>query len=719
MAVTDVTTGSAGALGVDGSGGIDPLAPRQPGKGPRADPNGARVLARWKASSAELMKQRRDFWQNVSMFYGDQWIYWDPRRNLLQSLPQAWSPLGRGRARTVTNKIRPGIMSLLGRMLRNDLEFDVPPTDSADDVVGAAMLAEDILSAAHQDQDWRSIRYRENFAKFMGGTSAICVEWDGAAGKTLAVDAQTKKVTGTGETVLTSMSINEFGIQPGVRDARHANWWIQALAFAPDVVKAQFNLDWLPQADASVLMSPLQQRLLEHMGQARGTERLTMVLTEYERPNPAFPAGRYTVVVNGITVHSTEKWPFPDKDRLNLFVFHQQQVDNTWVGTTLMNDAVPIQVSYNFMRSIIAEHSKKVGNARLMAPTGSFEEEDLTDDPGSVLYFSPDLGGSIPQYLRPPDLPRWLANEAGQLAAELDDVMFVHDVSRGEAGFDRASGQALALLAEKDDSPLGLMAFEESQRWAEIGQFVLRLYETKVTESRTVQVQPRVGQPGMVRPSKWNGKAIKGQTRCIVPLETTLPVSQAAQQAFARDMWDRGILKDPIVFARLLRIPQRELLSIIDADVAKAQRENVRMMLGEAPLAAQFDDHAKHIAEHNRFRKSDSYTFADAKTREIVDNHIKMHGQLAAEQLGAQTNRAQINPALAALPQPDEPPGSMVPPDFAEQQAGLAQVQASTAAQNAPGGPQPGAGVPQGPPGPQPPGPGVAMAAGAGTPGGQ
>jgi hypothetical protein len=339
-----------------------------------------------------------------------------------------------------------------------------------------------------------------------------------------------------------------------------------------------------------------------------------------------------------------------------------------------------------------------------MAPLGAFQEEDVSDDPGSILWYTPDLGGGIPQFLRPPDLPRWMVGEAADLKAEMDDVMFGHATSRGEASFDRASGQALALLAEKDDSPLGLMAFEEAARWGQIGSFVLKLYEKRVTETRTVQVQPGTAQPGMVRASKWNGKKLKGQTRVKVPLETTMPSSQAAEQAFARDMWDRGLVKDPILFARLLRLPQRELMGVIDADVDKAQRENTRMMLGEAPEPADFDDHGKHIAEHNRFRKSDSYFFGDPAMKSIVDNHIKYHEMLAAEQLGQQTQRSMINPAVAALPQASEPVGSMVPPDFAEQQAGLGQVDASvqaTQAQAAGGGggaPQPQGAPPGGPP---------------------
>lgn len=717
MVATEAATASTG------NGQPDALAPRATNGPPKIDPLGQVVVGRWKKGGEELVKQRRDYWSNLAMFFGEQWNYWDYRRNMLQALPQAWSPMGgRGRARTVTNRIRPNLESLLGRMLRNELEFDVPPTDTADDVIGGAMLAEDVLSAAYRDLDWQQIRFNENFDKFMGGTAAVCVEWDPSAGVVLAVDDETHKVTGTGEVVLNSMSINEFCVQPGNRDASKARWWIQGLAFSPRVVKENFGLDWMPQADAATLTSPLQQKLLEQMGRGTGGDaQLTLVLTMYERPNPQRPKGLYAIVVNGQTVHQGS-WPFPD-DGLNLFVFHQQRVSSSWIGTTLMNDALPIQVSYNFMRSCIMEHAKKVGNARLMAAVGSLDEDELTDDPGSIMHYTPDMGGTVPQYLRPPDLPRWMVGEAGDLKSELDDVMFVHDTSRGQASFDRASGQALALLAEKDDSPLGLMAFEEAQRWGEIATFALKIYEARVKETRTVQVTPRVSQPGLVRPSKWNGKLLRGQTRVVVPLETTMPYSQAAMQAFARDLWDRQIIKDPATFARMLRVPQRELLSVVDADVARAQRENVRMAQGEAPAPETFDDHAKHIAEHNRFRKGDSYCFAPDKIRSVVDDHIKYHEMLAAEETGAQTHRSLMNPALAAVPQADEPPGSAVPQDYAEQAAGQAMVGAGAAAMQQqqqgqpPGAPMPG-GAPQqgGQPPPAPngaPAPSVAIAAGA------
>lgn len=650
-----------------------PRAPERAPEGPparRVDPLADEIVDRWKKCGEELVKQRRDYWQNLAFFFGEQWVWWDPHRNMLQGFTSQYSPLGKGRARVVSNKVRPNLMSLLGRMLRNDLEFDIPPSDSADDVVAGAMLATDVVNGMYRDNGWRAIRYAENFAKFIGGTSAVCVDWDASVGTRLSVDPQTQAIIGTGDATLSAMAVTEFGVEPGVRDSRKANWWVQGLALHPDYVQSRYRLKWKPSADVGTMMSPVQQKLLEHVGKGQGTNQMCLVITLYEKPNPRTPKGRYAVVVNHHTIID-EPWPFVNRDKLNLFVFHQQEIDSSWIGTTLVNDAVPIQAMYNLVRSVIAEHTKKVGNVRTIAPLGSFDEGDMNDDPGSILFYMPDVGGSKPEYMSPPEIARWLVGEIATLKAELDDVMFVHDTSRGEASFDRASGQALALLSEKDDSPLGLMAFEEAQNWGEIATFILELCESKVQETRRVRIDPGVGKVGAIRQSRWNGTKLRGQTRAFVPLEATLPMSQAAIQAFAKDLWDRKIIVDPAMYARMARLPHRELVDVVDANVAKAIRENARMMEGVAAEPAGFDDHGKHIAEHNRFRMSDSYQFADEMVRNVVDLHVLYHQKLAAEELGAQMMRAGLNPALAQLPQADEPAGSLVPPDFAEQQAGM------------------------------------------------
>lgn len=636
------------------------------------------IMRRWEDCGTELAKARRHFWQNLAFFFGEQWVTWDSTRNQLQSLAQNYSPLGPGRARLTINRIEPNTMSVLARLMHSPLAFEVAPTDSSDDLIAAARLAETVVRAEHFDTDWESTRYDELFGLLMGGTSAVAWEWDGAAGTQLEID-ETGRIVGTGAVRLQSLNISEFGIQPGVREFRDATWWMMGLAMSPLVAKERYGLAWVPEPDASAQLTPLQHKILEDSGRPQG-KNLCLVLSMYERPNPDARKGRYVCVVNDRVVHN-EDYPF-DRERLNLRPFRQRRVTGQWTGTTYLNAAVPIQFAYNHARSLIHEHMKKVGNARLMAPFGAFTEDDFTNDPGQILWYSPDMAGASPAYLRPPDLPRWMLAEADTLKAELDDVMHVHATSRGEASFDRASGQALAILAEKDDSPLGLMAHEQSQGWGEIAKSVLELYEAKATERRRASVRGEMGVPTLIA---WTGKDIRGQTNVRVPLEVTQPRSKAAMQSFVKDLWDRQIITDPHQYARLAMLPEDELVEVLDADVAKAHRENARMMNGSPELVDDFDDHAKHIAEHNRHRKSDAYRFADEEIRSIFDDHQKMHEVMAAEEYGGQVRKAGEMPGLAALPQAHEPPGSMVPPDYAEQMQMAAQANGGMPAQGAPG----------------------------------
>lgn len=630
------------------------------------DARSVRVMHRWKLVQEDLAKARREYWMNLSFYLGEQWLWWDRHRKIIQQLPQQYSPLGPGRARITVNRMAPNLGSVLGRFLKNQLAFEVLPSAVADDATGGARLSERVLAAYHRKQDWEQLRFDEVLGALLGGTAAISIDWDGQKGKKLTVDPRNHSIVAIGEPCLRSLNISEFGIEPQVRDWRQARWWVQGLALPPETVKSMLGLSWMPRVDVGALATPLQQKLAGDSGRSGG-DKLTLILSYYERPNKETPQGEYRVVVNGMTVHS-EAWPFPFDD-LNLEIFRCRKLPSEWVGTTFVSDAVPIQFAYNHARSVIAEHMKLAGNARLMAPYGAFNEEDLTDDPGSVLFWQPDLGSTPPGYLAPPSLPRWMLEEAANLKAELDDTMFVNDVSRG-VGFDRASGQALAVLGEKADSPLAAMVFEQKRGWESIGSKVLQVLGKKAGETREMTLPAAPGIPEVV---KWNGSMLRGQYDVQVPLEAVAPRTHASQMAYAKDLWDRQIITDPRQYARMSGLPPEDFGELLDADAASAQRENLRMMAGYPEIPEKFEDHGVHIAEHNRQRKSDSYKFATPDIKKLMDDHIQFHEMLAHEELAKQTQAAAMDPILAMAPQGNAPPGSALPPTAAEQQAAMAR----------------------------------------------
>lgn len=660
-------------------------APQTRGAGPPATPDPEAALAaeigqKWQDGSDELARARRDYMLNLAYYLDEQWIWWDKSRRVIQQLPQQYSPLGAGRARVTVNRIAPNLGSVLGRLGKNELVFEVMPSDVADDAAQGAKTAEDVLEAYRRTQHWEATRFDALLASLLGGTSGVSVDWDPRAGKMVTVDPRTRSVVGTGEPALRALNISEFCIEPGVRVYLDAGWWIQALAIPAKAVKRMFDLSWTPRGDVSAMLSPVQRKLLEDAG--RPSKDLCLVLTYYERPtSKERPRGKYAITVNDRVVHS-EDWPFPF-DRLNLALTRTKKIPSQWIGSTYVNSAIPIQFSYNMARSVIAEHMKVAANSRLMAPYGAIDEDAITDDPGGILWFSPDLGGAAPGYLSPPQLPRWMLEEAANLKAELDDTMYVHDTSRG-VGFDRASGQALAVLGEQDDSPLSFLVDEQQRLWSDVPRMVLEILDDKAKETRTMTTQAARGIPNVV---KFNGKLLRKQFDVHVPREAVTPRTHAADLANAKDLWDRQVITDPRVYAKMVGLRPDQFEELLDADATAAQRENFRIAAGYVEVPQDFEVHSIHIAEHQRWRKSDSYKFADPEIRDVMDKHIQMHENLHAEEVAQQTVRGAIDPALAAMAQGTQPPGSAVPPSAVEQQAAIAQQMGGASPQQMAAGP--------------------------------
>lgn len=626
------------------------------------------VRQQWDRGDLALSRERRDFWLNYAFFEGEQWTYWHPNTREVAEFPRGRND---DRVRLTVNVIQPNLITLLAKLTQTAIHYEVPPSGSDDATLAGARLAAHLLTSKHADKGWERIRLDAIVGAFFGGTSAVVCEWDPSAGEYLGTDDDTGRRVHEGDVQLSALSVTEFTLEPGTRDQRDARWFIMAKSMTPEQVQEHYGLEDRPTADTQMASGPLQRKLWNDRGFPSNVE-LTTVYTYYERPSKSNAKGRYVVVVGDETIVD-EPWPFPCKDRLNLYVFRQQQLPKRWTGATLLNDARPLQVAYNHACSMLSEHMKLAGNARLAIPDNSgVNGDDLSDEPGQWFYFD-GMSSQPPRYLDPPNLPRWLVEHKNTLKDSLDDIMSVHDISRGVAPGDRNSGLALSVLAEKDETPLGLMAHDQAEGWGYIGSFCLKLWAEKVKEFRSAAVQTDYGVP-LVR--KWTGRHLAGQTTATVPLDATAPKSRAAMQAWLVELGQTfpGLLpQNPVMLARMFDLPNASMFGeFIDADVSQAESENHLMAVGivpgldDKPYPMPWDDHAKHIAEHNRFRKSQAYINSPSDVRKIVDDHLAAHEKLALEETLEQRELNMIEPGAAAVPQADEPAGSAVPQDYME-----------------------------------------------------
>lgn len=629
------------------------------------DPLAKTVIERWEKADKALKEARRNYWLNTCFYQGRQWLTWDDARHIVNDLPTVERDTER--VRLTINKIKPRVNGLLGRLTQRILQFEVPASDVDDSSLYGSELASSVLEHVHREQHWEAARLDTLFNILMGGTAAVALDWDGTAGDELWT-GEHGEIVGTGDVTLIPLSIAEFSVQPHVRRWQDAIWWIAAMAVPPEQAKDRYNLDFTPQADASSAYGPTHRRLFTTG--TTGDVDLTSVYVMYERPNKSTPKGRRVVVINNKAVVD-DPWPFKFND-LNLRVFYQTPIPGQWVGDTFLNDARKIQVAYNHVQSCVAEHAKLAGNARLLVPQGALaDEQALTDEAGEILPYYNDGTGAKPEWMTPAPLQRWLTNWASELETMLDDVMHTHQVTRGMAPGDRNSGLALSILAEKDDTPLGVMSHDQALGWGQLASMVLRLYAENVTERRHAKVD--VGD-GMPRDFEWDGRLLGSQTTVRVPLENTLPTSRVAMIAqltqMAGSFPQLAQALDASSIVRLTGVTALEDINdVVDTHAAKAQSENAQMTAGRVVFPERWHDHGKHIAEHNQLRNAKVFESFDQMQRDMIDAHIRAHQRLAEEEAKAQAAINAVVPGLAALPQANEPMGSAVPAPFQERSA--------------------------------------------------
>jgi hypothetical protein len=600
------------------------------------------IQEKYRKSNYALMKEQWNYVLNRAFLYNEQWVNFDRIRQTVAAIPREPD-----RLRVTFNQLWPASRHLMAKLLSRPLVFEVAPSEPDDGSVRGAHVAESVLMDLHRSHDWEEAREHIAWSTWLGGTAVMALDWDQTAGTTVGQRKDGSDI-GTGEICETALSVLEVGWEPGARSAERGLWWVRAQVLPPSEVKDKYGMKNIPKSDATSAVGFMGRTLsIEDLG--RPNPELTLCLTYYERPNKARPDGVVCTVVGNEIVDGPHPWPFPFKDRLNMVVFRETKVTGKAHGETVFSAAVPIQVALNQSLSNILEHLKLTGNSRLLVPDTFDGLDELSDLPGEVLQYN--MAGGKPEWMTPGPMANWVMESPEMLMKQLEDVLGLHEISRGVAPANIESGVGLSILVEQDTTPLGAITRELAHGFERFACMVLETYAANVKDTRKSRIQRRGATPEIV---EWNGPSLAGQTIASVPMDAVMPRSRAALLTFAKDLWDRKIIQDPQMFTKMADIPsQEDLLDGIDTDVAKAQRENRDFAVGRPVVPRPFDNHAKHIARHNDFRKTLRYESMPVEWQNFCDQHLQAHERMAAEQMGNQVAKTNIDPNLAAVPTAD------------------------------------------------------------------
>lgn len=624
------------------------------------------VKERNKCARDAISKEIKQYYMNLSFRSGHQWIKWNKDDNAF--VP--WRRRG-GRYQATVNKLDGLMNTQIGKLMKNDMVFEVPASQADDYAIEGALLAESVIRHTHDAHDWESKREELFTAMLLGGTAGVETSWDPQA-----------NAYGTekgGDTVENVLPIPCFAVEPGALTARTARYWCKQQVLPAGEAQARFKLKEAPKADTRT-SGPYTGGVMGVNTAAKGVT----VITYYERPNFLRPEGAVAVVVGDEMVYGPKPWPFPFKDHLNLDVIRDIVVPGQWYGETRMSKALSVQIQYNFIHTSIDDHIKKIGTAKLAAPYGSSEVfEQMDDDPANPLRY-PD-GAQPPHYIQAPQMPSYIIQQLDRLDNEMQDIMGVHGISTGEGVANVESGYGLSLIAEADSTPTGRAAKDGARLWSNVASDDLEMYAANVVATRKATVYEPKGKIAHV--VKWTGKDLAGQTRAIIPPDAVIPHSRAQQQMFAENLAKMGYLPpdDPnslTLLMELAQVPGREdSLWYTNPDEARARGEMKRMMQGEVIIPRDFHNHKNAIRVANRFRNTPRYESLPDKVKTIFDTYCKAHETMDAEEAGNMVGRAAeggaplANAATAneATPLPpellglgDQPQGALPPEELTD-----------------------------------------------------
>lgn len=654
---------------------MDPIDTSKP-------PTATQVRELWERCDKALLEDRRHYWLNRSFYAGQQWLRWDhdSRRPTMMS-DEKVSNL------TVINKIAPPVENLMGRLCKRDLAFESQIKGTDDVAQRGGKLAEHILESDRRTEGWEEERTNVVFACLMGGTAIGCIEWDADRGQVVTQDPASGDDLHLGGVRMSGLTIAEASLEPYSRRQSDATYWMKASALTIEQAMETYNLSKPPAADGTAASSPLQGRLLASSDGEKHSS-MCVAITMYKKPTRN-GKGYVVTVLGDDTVAQVPTWPF-SFEQLNCYAFRLIASPDIWTGTTFVSSCRGPQFHYNLVRSISLDHADKVTNARMWVPDGYLDDiDELSNDTGEVLQYHPQENGDKAYWMDPPNYERQPAQEAERISAEIDDIMHTHGTTQGELVGDRNSGLALSLVAEKDDSPLGVFARDQANGWGRIGSLAAQTYEANAIEQRTTRVQSA---NKVVIQREWKGADLHGQTDIIVPLDATYPHSRVAHQAMMTNiaqMFPQAFAGvDAITLAKILDLPNMDNMpGILDPDRKRAAWEN-EMLAEEYPVHPEpWHNHAVHLSDHNAQRNDPSYEAWTDTARQYMELHIQGHETMAAEEVATQGKLEQAAPGLSQLPQGDNPPGSAVPPALSVIQGGAAAGAPPQPPQQQPGQP--------------------------------
>lgn len=583
---------------------------------------------------------------NLAFVQGEQWLVWDPnQRKFKRPRNRASDP--NSPIRITANKIGGIVERQLSKLTSSHPIPETRPVSDDPDDVTAAKIGTRILTHEMHRLGWESFLPRFYFWPATVGWGFVHVRWNPNEGRLVGKDDEDDSEVRQGETTLEIVPPFELVVDPNAQSMETARWCIRTTAMTREAIWERWG-KLVPDAEPARTLVDEVNNLTDNTDSV--DEDMVQVHQYWLRPGSrAKPEGMVVTWAGQTLLEEPKRFPY-DHKTLPFVQFDLLPGIGHRNGRTWVDDLIPLQIDYNDARSREAM-ARRVLTPKLLAPVGSIDHRKITSRIELVTY---NPTGPEPRFSIPDS--SWINQyEAamGRADGEMGDRAGVAEVSKGEAK-SGMSAAAIMALQEADDTKLGLSVREMARGVERVGWQILMLVRQFWTEERTVRAWST--DEADLEIGRWKGADVGQQLDVHLSTEDALPRSKTAKAQLAMELHERGFITDPRHLVRLLELPGVDfLIQTFDLDAKKQRRELGKLMKGEDVEVDVFDNHAIHLEEINKFRKTVEYEQLSDDERAVVDAHATVHSELLG-QAGAAASALGGGPSGAG--QGGGPPGN-------------------------------------------------------------
>lgn len=544
--------------------------------------------------------------------------------------------------REVYNHIAPILETRLSKLARVKAQASVRPSSPDDADRASAEVATKLIRAVSADNGFSALMSEANVWSEVTGSAFYKVTWDTQKGMALTADGTLREgdvkitVCPPFEIFPENIAVAELDAQPSLMHVKVMGVGDVLRIWGKRVDGRTLNVFSFENAD---VLGGLGYHATVPKMVTEAREDAALVIEKYEMPSESHPEGRLIIVAGETLVHDGPLPYINGEDGTRGYPFAKQvclESLGNFFGGSVVERIIPVQRAYNAVKNRKHEFMNRIAMGVLAVEDGSVDTDALEEEglpPGKILVYR--QGSAPPVMLNAGQVPAEFGREEEKLLNEFVMISGVSEVTTySQVPSNVASGTAISLLLEQDDTRISLTADSLREAVKRIGRHIIRLYKQFADAPRMKRV---VGEGGEVEVMQFRSGDL-GSEDVTFDTENEIEDSLSTRRAMVYDLLGLGLFADEngIIPART----KTKLLEILgfgnweqsrDADeahLAKAERENFELKSRDV-VPDPVDDHALHITEHTKLCVS-APCEKDEKFRARVTAHINKHKELAA-----------------------------------------------------------------------------------------